>query len=126
MIQYQPLEPREWQIMAARPFGSVFVERIRGTLAQNGAQGLTTPNWEAMIRAFVLEMERNPSFQNWGTGSLEPIHRAPPKMRQVAVQESMKNPRLPTMFLWEWTKRSGLFWWRPCTPPMQSSPEEHP
>ena len=85
MSLYHPLSPKELQIMASRPFGSLFVERVKGSSAQNGVRGLSVPQWEAMVRAYVKEQEAHPNFQAWGRGGLEPIHRAPNKLRTVCV-----------------------------------------
>ena len=83
MSLYHPLSPKEVQIMASRPFGSLFVERVRGSTAQQGTRGLTIPQWEAMVKAYVKEQEAHPNFQSWGRGGLEPIHRVAPKLRQT-------------------------------------------
>ena len=85
MSLYHPLSPKELQVMASRPFGSLFVERVKGSSAQNGVRGLSVPQWEAMVRAYVKEQEAHPNFQAWGRGGLEPIHRAPNKLRAVCV-----------------------------------------
>ena len=63
MSLYHPLPPKELQIMSSRPFGSAFVDRVKGSVAQNGTRGLTVPQWEAMVRAYVKEQESHPNFQ---------------------------------------------------------------
>ena len=55
MSLYHPLPPKELHIMSSRPFGSAFVDRVKGSAAQNGTHGLTVPQWEAMVRAYVKE-----------------------------------------------------------------------
>ena len=85
MSLYHPLPPKELQIMASRPFGSLFVERVKGSAAQNGVRGLSVPQWEAMVRTYVKEQEAHPNFQVWGRSGLEPIHRSPNKLRTVFV-----------------------------------------
>ena len=85
MSLYHPLPPKELQIMASRPFGAAFVERVRGTSAQHGMHGLTIPQWEAMVRAYVREQEAHPQFQAWGKGGLEPIHKSSHRLRHAVV-----------------------------------------
>ena len=70
MSHVYPLPPRELQVMASRPFGSIFVERVRGASAQQGPMGITLPDWETMVKAYVREQETNPNFQSWGRGGL--------------------------------------------------------
>ena len=105
MSHVYPLPPRELQIMASRPFGSTFVERVRGASAQQGPMGITLPDWETMARAYVREQETNPNFQSWGRGGLEPVHRTLAKLRQVraddnwdwlTTQEELGEPDLPS------------------------------
>ena len=43
MSLYHPLPPKELQIMSSRPFGSAFVDRVKGSAAQNGTHSLTVP-----------------------------------------------------------------------------------
>ena len=71
--------------MASRPFGAAFMERVRGTAAQHGMHGLTIPQWEAMVRAYVREQEAHPQFQAWGKGGLEPIHKSSHRLRHAVI-----------------------------------------
>ena len=91
MSLYHPLPPKELQIMSSRPFGSAFVDRVKGSAAQNGTRGLIVPQWEAMVRAYVKEQEAYPNFQAWGRGGLEPVHRTLPRLRQACVETDVDD-----------------------------------
>ena len=95
MSLYHPLPPKEIQIMASRPFGTIFVERVKGSVAQQGDRGLTIPQWESMVRAYVAEQEAHPHFHAWGRGGLEPLHRPPHKLRHAHFnEEHLDEPEL--------------------------------
>ena len=126
MSLYHPLPPKELQIMSSRPFGSAFVDRVKGSVAQNGTRGLTVPQWEAMVRAYVKEQESHPNFQAWGRGGLEPIHRTQPRLRQTCVdaheEPSVLEDVPPNMDEEEWVTHVAHLFSSVATSPAGGKP----
>ena len=75
LLQYNPLPPRQAQVLAAQRFGPMMVTRVQSAMAQAGTNGLTRVQWETMVRAFVMEQEAKGSFVEWAQPDSGPVHR---------------------------------------------------
>ena len=83
--------PEEYQIMGAKPFGRVLVERIRSTLAERGRTSLPPPEWEKIVRAHIYQVETAPGFQHWPQETLEPVFKANKSLKQATVRECQET-----------------------------------
>ena len=75
LMSYSPLPGMSSHVMAARPFGRAFEDRIVALATNAGPQGLTHVQFEANLRAYVQEMEARPGFCGWARNNLEPRYR---------------------------------------------------
>ena len=88
---HHPMPPLTAHLLAANPFGEILKERLKAAHAQAGPGGINTVKWETIVRAYVTETEKLPTFIGWGTARCEPRFRDP-KVQVRQVQASSPPP----------------------------------
>ena len=83
LMRYNPLPGISAHVMAARPFGKAFEDKIIVLANNAGPRGLTPAQFEANVRAYVQEMEQKPGILWLGEKAIWNLATAEPSTMDV-------------------------------------------